>query len=150
MGKIERFVNGFGEISRIASTASVCILAKIRVMSFRMACRIASTSGVATLEDFLSLGYPKPLVFQAKRKVEMEEKKRNIRIDQDGTRHAPVPMWQELPQITIRRATSKREFPDLCGSVRGVRLNHDRCCRFWSGCAFKRYVTQWNSCPLFL
>ena len=74
MGKIERFVNGFGEISRIASTASVCILAKIRVMSFRMACRIASTSGVATLEDFLSLGYPKPLVFQAKRKVEMEEK----------------------------------------------------------------------------
>ena len=69
MGKIERFVNGFGEISRIASTASVCILAKIRVMSFRMACRIASTSGVATLEDFLSLGYPKPLVFQAKRKV---------------------------------------------------------------------------------
>ena len=117
----------------------------------KSSCRyIASTSGVATLEDFSSLGYPKPLVFQAKRKVEMEEKKRNIRIDQDGTRHAPVPMWQELPQITIRRATSKREFPDLCGSVRGVRLNHDRCCRFWSGCAFKRYVTQWNSCPLFL
>ena len=98
MGKIERFVNGFGEISRIASTASVCILAKIRVMSFRMACRIASTSGVATLEDFLSLGYPKPLVFQAKRK----KKKRNIRIDQDGTCHAPVSMWQELPQITVR------------------------------------------------
>ena len=71
-------------------------------MSFRMACRIASTSGVATLEDFLSLGYPKPLVFQAKRKVEMEEKKRNIRIDQDGTCHAPVPMWKELPQITVR------------------------------------------------
>ena len=67
-----------------------------------MACYIASTSGVATLEDFSSLGYPKPLVFQAKRKVEMEEKKRNIRIDQDGTRHAPVPMWQELPQITVR------------------------------------------------
>ena len=67
-----------------------------------MACYIASTSGVATLEDFSSLGYPKPLVFQAKRKVEMEEKKRNIRIDQDGTCHAPVPMWQELPQITVR------------------------------------------------
>ena len=67
-----------------------------------MACYIASTSGVATLEDFLSLGYPKPLVFQAKRKVEMEEKKRNIRIDQDGTRHAPVPMLQELSQITVR------------------------------------------------
>ena len=32
----------------------------------------------------------------------MEEKKRNIRIDQDGTRHAPVLMWQELPQITVR------------------------------------------------
>ena len=62
----------------------------------------ASTAGFATLEDFSSLGYPKPLVFQAKRKVEMEEKKRNIRIDQDGTRHAPVPMWQELPQITVR------------------------------------------------
>ena len=32
----------------------------------------------------------------------MEEKKRNIRIDHDGTRHAPVPVWQELPQITVR------------------------------------------------
>ena len=31
----------------------------------------------------------------------MEENKRNIRIDQDGTFHAPVPMWQELPQITV-------------------------------------------------
>lgn len=31
----------------------------------------------------------------------MEEKKRNIRIDQDGTRHAPVPMWQELPTVPI-------------------------------------------------
>ena len=67
-----------------------------------MACYTASTSGVATHEDFLPLGYPKPLVLRAKRKVEMEEKKRNIRIDQDGIRHAPVPMWQELPQITVR------------------------------------------------
>ena len=102
IGSFEPFVNGSWEISRIASTASVCTLAKILVPAFRMACYIASTSGVATLEDFSSLGYPKPLVFQAKRKVEMEEKKRNIRIDQDGTRHAPVPMWQELPQITVR------------------------------------------------
>ena len=31
----------------------------------------------------------------------MAEKKRNIRIDQDGTRYAPVPMWRELPQITV-------------------------------------------------
>ena len=102
IGSFEPFVNGSWEISRIASTASVCTLAKILVPAFRMACYIASTSGVATLEDFLSLGYPKPSVFQAKRKVEMEEKKRNIRIDQDGTCHAPVPMWQELPQITVR------------------------------------------------
>ena len=102
IGSFEPFVNGSWEISRIASTASVCTLAKILVPAFRMACYIASTSGVATLEDFSSLGYPKPLVFQAKRKVEMEEKKRNIRIDQDGTRHAPVPMWQESPQITVR------------------------------------------------
>ena len=29
----------------------------------------------------------------------MEEKKRNIRIDQDGTRHAPIPMWQELRRL---------------------------------------------------
>lgn len=102
IGSFEPFVNGSWEISRIANTASVCTLAKILVPAFRMACYIASTSGVATLEDFSSLGYPKSLVFQAKRKVEMEEKKRNIRIDQDGTRHAPVPMWQELPQITVR------------------------------------------------
>ena len=32
----------------------------------------------------------------------MEEKKRNIRIDQYGTRHAPVPMWRVLPQIAVR------------------------------------------------
>lgn len=31
----------------------------------------------------------------------MKEKKHNVRIDQDGTRHAPVPMWQKLPQITV-------------------------------------------------
>ena len=31
----------------------------------------------------------------------MEEKKRNVRIDQDGTCYAPVPLWQELPQITV-------------------------------------------------
>ena len=32
----------------------------------------------------------------------MEKEKHNIRIDKDGSRHAIVPMWQELPQITVR------------------------------------------------
>ena len=32
----------------------------------------------------------------------MEKEKRNVRIDEDGIRHASVPMWQELPQITVR------------------------------------------------
>ena len=82
-----------------------------------MACCSASTSGVATHEDFLSLGYPKPLVLRTKRKVEMEEKKRNIRIDQDGTRHAPVPMWQELPQITVRLEEGHTP-PPLCNNKR--------------------------------
>ena len=48
------------------------------------------------------MGYPKPLVLQVKKEGGNGKKKRNIRIDQDGTRHAPVPMWQELPQITVR------------------------------------------------
>ena len=38
----------------------------------------------------------------------MEKKKHNIRIDQDGNRHAPVPIWQELPQITV---ALKKEIP---------------------------------------
>ena len=45
---------------------------------------------------------PKPINFRAKRKVGMEKEKHNIRIDKDGSRHATIPMWQELPQITVR------------------------------------------------
>ena len=33
----------------------------------------------------------------------MEKEKHNIRIDKDGSHHAAVPMWQDLPQITVRR-----------------------------------------------
>ena len=32
----------------------------------------------------------------------MEKEKHNIRINKDGSRHAIVHMWQELPQITVR------------------------------------------------
>ena len=32
----------------------------------------------------------------------MEKEKHNIRIDKEGARHATVPLWQELPQITVR------------------------------------------------
>ena len=32
----------------------------------------------------------------------MEKEKHNIRIDKDGSRHVAIPMWQELPQITVR------------------------------------------------
>lgn len=32
----------------------------------------------------------------------MQENNKNIRVDESGTRHASVPMWQELPQITVR------------------------------------------------
>ena len=41
----------------------------------------------------------------------MEEKKRNIRIDQYGTRHAPVPMWRVLPQITVRLEEGNTTIP---------------------------------------
>lgn len=29
-------------------------------------------------------------------------KKRNVQVESDGSRSAPVPLWQELPQITVR------------------------------------------------
>ena len=30
----------------------------------------------------------------------MDNKKRNVQVESDGSRSAPVPLWQELPQIT--------------------------------------------------
>ena len=32
----------------------------------------------------------------------MDNKKRNVQVESDGSRSAPVPLWRELPQITIR------------------------------------------------
>ena len=32
----------------------------------------------------------------------MDNKKRNVQAESDGSRSAPVPLWQELPQITVR------------------------------------------------
>ena len=32
----------------------------------------------------------------------MDNKKRNAQVESDGSRRALVPLWQELPQITIR------------------------------------------------
>ena len=32
----------------------------------------------------------------------MDNKKRNVQVGSDGSRSAPVPLWRELPQITIR------------------------------------------------
>ena len=32
----------------------------------------------------------------------MDSKKRNVQVESDGSRSAPVPLWQELPQITVR------------------------------------------------
>lgn len=37
-----------------------------------------------------------------KRKVQMDNKKRNVQVESDGSRSAPVPLWQELPQIMVR------------------------------------------------
>lgn len=31
----------------------------------------------------------------------MDNKKRNVQVKPDGSRSAPVPLWQELPQITV-------------------------------------------------
>lgn len=36
------------------------------------------------------------------RKGQMDNKKRNVQVESDGSRSAPVPLWQELPQITVR------------------------------------------------
>ena len=32
----------------------------------------------------------------------MDSKKRNVQVESDGSRSAPVPLWQELPQLTVR------------------------------------------------
>ena len=32
----------------------------------------------------------------------MDNKKRNVQVESDGSRSAPVPLRQELPQITVR------------------------------------------------
>ena len=32
----------------------------------------------------------------------MDNKKRNVQVESDGSRSVPVPLWQELPQITVR------------------------------------------------
>lgn len=31
----------------------------------------------------------------------MDNKKRNVQVESDGSRSALVPLWQELPQITV-------------------------------------------------
>ena len=32
----------------------------------------------------------------------MDNKKRNVQVETDGSRSVPVPLWQELPQIMVR------------------------------------------------
>ena len=32
----------------------------------------------------------------------MDYNKRSIQVESDGSRSVPVPLWQELPQITVR------------------------------------------------
>ena len=32
----------------------------------------------------------------------MDHKNRSVQVESDGSRSAPVPLWQELPQITVR------------------------------------------------
>ena len=32
----------------------------------------------------------------------MDNKKRNVHVESDGSRSALVPLWRELPQITVR------------------------------------------------
>ena len=32
----------------------------------------------------------------------MDNKKRNVQVESDDSRSVPVPLWQELPQITVR------------------------------------------------
>ncbi len=32
----------------------------------------------------------------------MDHKKRNVQLESGGSRSVPVPLWQELPQITVR------------------------------------------------
>jgi len=53
------------------------------------------------LKIFRHWEYPKPLNFCVKWKVAKEKENHNARIEKSGTRHASVPMWQEL--LTIEK-----------------------------------------------
>ena len=37
-----------------------------------------------------------------KRKVQMDNKKRNVQMESDGSRSTTVPLWQEIPQNPVR------------------------------------------------
>ena len=32
----------------------------------------------------------------------MDHKKHSVQVESDGSRSVPAPLWQELPQITVR------------------------------------------------
>ena len=69
----------------------------------------------------------------------MDHKKHSVQVESDGSRSVPVPLWQELPQITVRlkegnttyRFTAsfdgKHTLPEkavrLIDSEKGVRCN---------------------------
>ena len=57
---------------------------------------------------------------RSKRKVDMEKEKCNVPIDENGTRHASVPMWQKLPQIKVRLKDGHTTY-QFSGSFDGKR-----------------------------
>ncbi len=50
----------------------------------------------------------------------MEKEKCNVPIDENGTRHASVPMWQKLPQIKVRLKDGHTTY-QFSGSFDGKR-----------------------------
>ena len=43
----------------------------------------------------------------------MDNKKRNVQVESDGSRSALVPLWRELPQITVPERR-KHHLPLYC------------------------------------
>ena len=40
----------------------------------------------------------------------MDNKKRNVQVESDGSRSALVPLWRELPQITVRLTAGNTSY----------------------------------------
>ena len=62
----------------------------------------------------------------------MEEEKRNVWVGEDGACHISVPLWQELPQITVRLEEGHTTYR-FTGSFDGKRTLPEKTAKLMDG-----------------